>query len=100
MSATTPASAPGAVSRGQIVRRVVAAAVLSGVMASLVLAVPSLQGVGTQISHMHVGGVVAAPGIEFGSCVGFVVIFRWFFDDLPAGAARELAWAEEGSGAL
>jgi uncharacterized membrane protein YbhN (UPF0104 family) len=29
-----------------------------------------------------------------------VVIFRLFFDQLPAGVARELAWAEEGSGAL
>ena len=100
MSTTTPQSARTTGSGGQIARRVVAAAVLSAAIASLLLAVPSFQGVGTQIAHMHVAWVVAAVGLEFGSCVGFVVIFRLFFDELPAGAARELAWAEEGSGAL
>jgi uncharacterized membrane protein YbhN (UPF0104 family) len=84
----------------KVARRVAAAALLSGVIASLLLAVPSLQGVGTQIAHMRVEWVVAAVGLEFGSCLGFVVIFRLFFAELPAGAARELAWAEEGSGAL
>lgn len=97
---TTPESARGAVTGVQVARRVVAAAVLSAVMASLVLAVPSLRGVGAQISHMHVEWVVAAVGLEVGSCVGFVVIFRGFFGELPAGAARELAWAEIGTGAL
>jgi uncharacterized membrane protein YbhN (UPF0104 family) len=100
MSTTTPQSAPTSGSGVQVARRVVAAAMLSGAIASLLLAVPSFQGVGTQIAHMHVEWVVAAVGLEFGSCAGFVVIFRLFFDELPAGAARELAWAEEGSGAL
>jgi uncharacterized membrane protein YbhN (UPF0104 family) len=100
MSTATPRSARGGVSGLQVVGRVVAAAALSGVMASLVLAVPSLQGVGTQITHMRVEWVVAAVGFEFGSCIGFVVIFRRFFGELPAGVARELAWAEQGSGAL
>jgi uncharacterized membrane protein YbhN (UPF0104 family) len=100
MSTTTPQSARTGVSGVQVGRRVVAAAVLSGAIASLLLAVPSLQGVGTQIAHMRVEWVVAAVGLELGSCVGFVVVFRLFFDELPAGAARELAWAEEGSGAL
>jgi uncharacterized membrane protein YbhN (UPF0104 family) len=44
--------------------------------------------------------VVAVVALELGSCVGFVVIFRLLFDELPAGAARALAWAEEASGAL
>jgi uncharacterized membrane protein YbhN (UPF0104 family) len=35
-----------------------------------------------------------------GSCAGFVVIFRLFFDELPGGAAPELAWTEAASGAL
>jgi uncharacterized membrane protein YbhN (UPF0104 family) len=100
MSTATPESARSAVSGVQVARRVVAAAVLSGVIASLVLAVPSLQGVGTKIEHMHIEWVAAAVWFEFGSCVGFVVIFRLFFAELPAGAARELAWAEQGSGAL
>jgi uncharacterized membrane protein YbhN (UPF0104 family) len=100
MSTARPESAPGVASGMHVIRRVVAAAVLSGVMASLVLAVPSLRGVGTQITRMHLGWVVAAVGLELSSCVGFVIVFRWLFDEVPAGAARELAWVEEGSGAL
>jgi uncharacterized membrane protein YbhN (UPF0104 family) len=100
MNATTETSARAGVSDAHIVRRLLAVLVLSGVIASLLLAVPSLRGVGTQIADMHVGWVMAAVAFEFGSCVGFVVIFRLFFDELPAGAARELAWVEEASGAL
>jgi uncharacterized membrane protein YbhN (UPF0104 family) len=62
--------------------------------------VPGLHGVGSQIGHMRVGWIAAAVALELGSCAGFVIIFRLFFDELPAGPARELAWAEEGSGAL
>ena len=43
---------------------------------------------------------MAAIALELASCVSFVVIFRLFFDQLPPGAARELAWTEEGSGAV
>ena len=44
--------------------------------------------------------MVAAVALEFGSCVAFVVIFRLFFDQVPAGSARELVWTEQGAGAL
>jgi uncharacterized membrane protein YbhN (UPF0104 family) len=75
-------------------------ALLSVAIVTLLLAVPGLQGVGRQIAHMQLGWVVAAIVLELGSCLGFVVIFRLFFDELPAGTARELAWTEQGSGAL
>jgi uncharacterized membrane protein YbhN (UPF0104 family) len=84
----------------QITRRVAGVALLSVAMASLLLAVPGLRGVARQIAHLHAGWVVVALALELGSCIGFVVIFRLFFDELPAGAARELAWTEEASGAL
>jgi uncharacterized membrane protein YbhN (UPF0104 family) len=84
----------------QITRRVTGVALLSAAMVSLLLAVPGLQGVGRQIAHLQGGWVVAASALELGSCIGFVVIFRLFFDELPPGAARELAWTEEASGAL
>ncbi|MGN6168526.1 MAG: hypothetical protein ACTHQQ_10200 [Solirubrobacteraceae bacterium] len=41
-----------------------------------------------------------AVALELGSCVAFVVIFRRFFDELPRGTASELAWTEQGAGAL
>ena len=73
---------------------------LSAVIASLVLAVPPLRRVARQVAHLNPGWVVGAIALELASCAGFVVIFRLFFDQVPGGAARELAWAEEGSGAL
>ena len=86
--------------RGRIAGRLAGPVLLSAAIASLLLAVPPLRGVARQIAHVNTGWVVAAVALELGSCVGFVVIFRLFFDQVPAGAARELAWAEEGSGAL
>ncbi|HKO27477.1 MAG TPA: hypothetical protein VJU80_08480, partial [Solirubrobacteraceae bacterium] len=90
----------GQPARGRITMRVAAAVLLSVAIGSLLLAVPGLRGVGNQIAHMRLGWIVAAGVLELGSCAGFVIIFRLFFDELPAGPARELAWAEEGSGAL
>jgi uncharacterized membrane protein YbhN (UPF0104 family) len=80
--------------------RLAASALLSAAVVSLVFAVPPLRRVATQIVHLQVGWVVAAVALELASCLGFVVIFRVFFDELPPGLARELAWTEQGSGAL
>ena len=81
-------------------KRLLSALLASAVLTSVLLAVPPLQGVITQIEHLSGWWVLAAIALELGSCAGFVVVFRLFFDDLPAGNARELAWVEEGSGAL
>jgi uncharacterized membrane protein YbhN (UPF0104 family) len=90
------APAPGA----RIARRLLAPVILSGAIGSLLLAVPPLRGVTQAIVHLHLAWVLAAIVLETGSCLGFVVIFRLFFDPVPAGAARELALTEQGSGAL
>jgi uncharacterized membrane protein YbhN (UPF0104 family) len=86
--------------RSSIATRLAVAAVLSLATATLLLAVPGLRDVAGQIERMHIGWIALAGALELGSCLAFVVIFRLYFDELPAGAARELAWAEEGSGAL
>jgi uncharacterized membrane protein YbhN (UPF0104 family) len=100
MSASTTywphASAPGA----QIIRRVTVVVLLSIAIVTLLLALPGLRGVAGQISHMGASWVIAAVVLELGSCAAFVVVFRWLFDELPTGAARELAWTEQGAGAL
>ncbi|HET6867320.1 MAG TPA: lysylphosphatidylglycerol synthase domain-containing protein [Solirubrobacteraceae bacterium] len=90
----------GQPARGRITVRVAAAVLLSVAIGSLLLAVPGLRGVGSQIEHMRFGWIVVAAALELGSCAAFVIIFRLYFDELPAGPARELAWTEEGSGAL
>jgi uncharacterized membrane protein YbhN (UPF0104 family) len=90
-----------ATTRRTLIRsRLLSALLLSGALVSLLLAVPPLRGVARQIAHMSGGWLLGALVLELGSCAAFVVIFRLFFDELPAGPARELAWAEEGSGAL
>ena len=81
-------------------RRLAGPVLLSAVIVSLILAVPPLRAVGRHVAHVHAGWVVAAIALELCSCAAFIVIFRLFFDEVPAGTARELAWAEEGSGAL
>ncbi|HZE03638.1 MAG TPA: lysylphosphatidylglycerol synthase domain-containing protein, partial [Solirubrobacteraceae bacterium] len=90
----------GSRTRGRLATRPAAAILLSVAIASLLLAVPGLRGVWSQIVRMHLDWIVAAAALELASCLSFVVIFRLFFDELPSGPARELAWAEQGSGAL
>lgn len=81
-------------------RRLLGAALISAAIASLVLAVPSLRQVATAIEHMGAGWIVLAIVLELASGVSFAVIFRLFFDGVPAPVARELAWTEMASGAL
>jgi uncharacterized membrane protein YbhN (UPF0104 family) len=88
------------VTTARAARRLAGPVLLSAVLVSLILAVPPLRAVGRQVAHVHAGWVVAAIALELCSCAAFIVIFRLFFDEVPAGTARELAWAEEGSGAL
>jgi uncharacterized membrane protein YbhN (UPF0104 family) len=86
--------------RALIARRTLVVVLLSVAIASLLFAVPGLEGVARQITRLNADWILAATVLELGSCVGFVVIFRLFFDEVPAGAARELAWTEQGAGAL
>ena len=83
-----------------IARRAVVVVLISLAIASLLLAVPGLEGVAHQIEHLNAAWIAGAVALEFGSCVGFVVIFRMFFDEVSPGLARELAWTEQGAGAL
>jgi uncharacterized membrane protein YbhN (UPF0104 family) len=83
-----------------VARRAIVVVLSSAIIASVLLAVPGLEGVTRQIEDLDAGWMVAAVVLEFGSCVAFVVIFRLFFDEVSAGAARELAWTEQGAGAL
>ncbi len=76
------------------------AVVLATATVTVLLAVPPLRGVARQISHMSVGWIGVAVVVEIASCAAYVVIFRLFFEAVPAGPARELAWTEEASGAL
>jgi Lysylphosphatidylglycerol synthase TM region len=100
MSATIdPRQATGGAA-ASIRRRLVAAVVLATATVTLLLAVPPLRGVARQVDAMDPVWLLVAVAFEVASCAGYVVIFRRFFEQVPAGPARELAWTEEASGAL
>jgi uncharacterized membrane protein YbhN (UPF0104 family) len=67
---------------------------------TLLLAVPGLRDVLAELREVAVLWVIVAVALEIASCLSFVIIFRRFFHDLPAGLSRKVAWAEMGSGAL
>ena len=74
--------------------------VLAICVVTVLLAVPALRPVVREIAAMNPALVAAAVVLELASCLSFVVIFRLFFDPVPAAAAREMAWSQMGSGAL
>ena len=100
MSTTSRTVARGPGPGRGIARRAIVVVLCSAVIASLLLAVPGLEGVARQIEALNPAWMAAAAVLELGSCVAFVVIFRMFFDEVSAGVARELAWTEQGAGAL
>ncbi|HEY2161071.1 MAG TPA: lysylphosphatidylglycerol synthase transmembrane domain-containing protein [Solirubrobacteraceae bacterium] len=81
-------------------RRLATAVVLTVCVVTVLLAVPDLRPVVHEITHMDPALVAAAVVFELASCLGFVVIFRLFFKEIPNPASRELAWTQMGSGAL
>lgn len=97
-----PADAPEtlAADEHRLLRRLIGALITAAVMTSLLLAVPPLRRVAATIAHISPGWLAAAIALELASGASFVVVFRLFFERLPAPAARELAWTEMGSGAL
>jgi uncharacterized membrane protein YbhN (UPF0104 family) len=99
IAAVAPPQAP-ALDRHTLRRRVITLLLLGLCLVAVVLAVPDLQPVVGEIAAMNPALVVTALVLEVASCVSFVVIFRTFFAPVPAPAARQLAWAQMGSGAV
>jgi uncharacterized membrane protein YbhN (UPF0104 family) len=100
MQTESPTTGQEAVGRGRISGRLVGSGLLSATIVSLALAVPPLRSVARQLAHLNPGWIAATIALELASCLGFVVIFRLFFDQVPGRLARQVAWIEQGSGAL
>ncbi|HUE25747.1 MAG TPA: lysylphosphatidylglycerol synthase transmembrane domain-containing protein [Solirubrobacteraceae bacterium] len=81
-------------------RRLIGLGIAAIAVSSLLLAVPALNKALTDIGRMRAGWIAAAVALEIASCVGFVLVFRAFFDRVPGPLARRVAWTESGSGAL
>jgi uncharacterized membrane protein YbhN (UPF0104 family) len=75
-------------------------ALLATLVVASLFAIPGLRGVVVEIRHIGAGWVALALALELASAISFVVMFRLFFDRLPARDARALAWTAQGSGAL
>ena len=80
--------------------RLATMALLVILLVTLLASVPALRGVLHEIRHMSAVWILAAVALELASAISFVVVFRLFFDRLPARDARAFAWTEQGSGAL
>jgi hypothetical protein len=81
-------------------RRMATLALAVALLVALLASVPALRGVLRELSHVGATWVLAAVALELASALSFVVVFRLFFDRIPARDARSLAWTEQGSGAL
>src|SRR5205807_255661 len=97
---SAPAGTDRELVRPRFGRRLATAALLGALVVSLLLAVPGLRPVANEIGDLSPGWLALAIALELASCFSFVVIFRLFFDRVPARDARPLAWTSMASGAL
>jgi uncharacterized membrane protein YbhN (UPF0104 family) len=81
-------------------RRLTIAGLLAAFAVSVLLAVPALDPVVDEIRHISAGWLALAMTLELLSCVSFVVVFRLFFERVPASDGRLLAWTSMASGVL
>jgi uncharacterized membrane protein YbhN (UPF0104 family) len=95
-----PATRRPSVPRPRIGRQLITLGLLAALAVTLLASVPGLQGVLREIRHVNPIWLAVAILLELASDVSFVVLFRRFFDRLPAHASRELAWTEQATGAL
>lgn len=94
------AARPAEPGRGVALRRLLTVVVLAVCVLTVLLAVPDLRPVVSEVADVNPGLVAAAIGLELASCLSFLVIFRMFFPGIRKQVARELAWSQMGSGAL
>ncbi len=52
------------------------------------------------IGDMNPLWLLAAVGLELGSCLSYVVVFRRFFPEAPRSVSRQVAWIAMGVGAI
>lgn len=53
-----------------------------------------------QIDSMNAGWAIAAVALEIGSCLSYVVLFRYFFPEPSRATGRRVAWIAMGAGAV
>ena len=53
-----------------------------------------------QLGDLNPDWVLAAVGLELGSCLSYVIVFRRFFPEPPRTVSRQVAWIAMGAGAV
>ena len=80
--------------------RVLGTAMLSVVSLGVLLWVAPPAQVINSIGDMNLVWLLAAVGLEIGSCLSYVVVFRHFFPEPPRPVSRQVAWIAMGAGAV
>jgi uncharacterized membrane protein YbhN (UPF0104 family) len=70
-----------------------------GSLIALLLVAPPAQVI-ESIGDMSPAWLLAAVGLELGSCLSYVVVFRRFFPEPPRPVSRQVAWIAMGAGAV
>lgn len=80
--------------------RVLGVAILGVVSVGVLLWVAPPSQVIDSIGDMSPAWLLAAVGLEIGSCLSYVVVFRRFFPEPPRAVSRQVAWISMGAGAV
>ena len=80
--------------------RAMSAAVAGAVTVGLLFLVAPPGEVIEQIGAMDPAWVLVAIGLELGSCLSYVIIFRRFFPEPSRSVSRHVAWMAMGAGAV
>jgi len=95
---TEPGAAIGSRKRRRV--RVLGTAILGVTSVGVLLFVaPPAQVIDT-IGDMSPVWLLAAVGLEIGSCLSYVIVFRRFFPEPPRPVSRQVAWIAMGAGAV
>lgn len=92
----------GAANRGTRSRalRGVATAIVGAVCVGALVWVAAPGKVFDQLADMNAAWALAAVALEVGSCLCYVIVFRFFFPEPPAAISRRVAWIAMGAGAV
>ena len=78
---------------------IISLVLLVALVAALLFAIPGLSGVAHALRDVDQDVIALALGLEFLSCVGYVLVFQLVFARAPRRFAARLAWAEMAFGA-
>jgi uncharacterized membrane protein YbhN (UPF0104 family) len=82
-----------------LLRALAGVAVLAASVGLLIWVAPPSEVI-AQFGHMNPAWLVAAVALELGSCLSYVVVFRYFFPEPPRAVSRRVAWISMGAGAV